>query len=76
MPKHSRTYDPPREDLTGRIFGRLTVIERCDYSMCGTIWRCRCACGNEAEVKATRLRAGTTKSCGCLKYKKSKGGIL
>lgn len=55
---------PPREDLTGRVFGRLTVIEsvkdRPGY------WRCKCECGNETDVKYDYLVYGHTKSCGCL----------
>ena len=55
-------------DMTGRIFGRLTVIgkgkERSKY---GTLrWLCRCECGKTKEISGITLRSGTTKSCGCL----------
>lgn len=56
----------PGEDLTGRTFDRLTVIERCDYSITGAIWRCRCRCGMLKDVRATHLRNGNVRSCGCL----------
>ena len=59
----------PCEDLTERTFGLLTVLSRCDYSMTGAIWRCKCACGNEVDVRATQLRNGNRKSCGCLNRK-------
>ena len=59
----------PAEDLTGRVFGRLTVMYRCEYSMCGAVWHCRCACGNETDARGTQLRNGSKKSCGCIRRK-------
>ena len=55
------------KDLTGRVYGYLTAVEntgqkdRHDY-----IWRCRCRCGKEVNLPATRLLTGNTLSCGCL----------
>lgn len=64
----------PRKDLTGRIFGRLTVIEQVeDYvSPQGkhhTQWRCKCNCKEENYIYATtnNLRNGHQSSCGCLR---------
>lgn len=55
-----------RSDLTGRRFGRLTVLE---YVFAPhtkeTIWRCICDCGNETLVQATNLISGHVTSCGC-----------
>lgn len=54
-------------DLTGRKFGRLTVIGRDTTRPKGkTWWRCRCDCGNESIVWAANLLNGHTASCGCL----------
>lgn len=54
-------------DLTGRVFGRLTVIsitnKRVHRSVC---WFCRCSCGNEVIIRSDCLMTGGTKSCGCL----------
>ena len=66
-------------DLTGRRFGRLTVIERSgtykseedSFSSFAT-WRCRCDCGNESVVISANLLHGYTRSCGCLRAEKSK----
>lgn len=57
----------PCEDLTGRRFGHLVVEYRCDWSMCGAVWHCRCEnCGGSADVRASALRNGSRISCGCL----------
>ena len=48
--------------ITGKIFGRLTVLRRL-----GQYHRCQCTCGKEVVVRTDRLRSGTTKSCGCLR---------
>lgn len=54
-------------DLTGRKFGRLTVIEEAGRDKFGAVlWRCRCDCGNESIVLSNSLRRGNTLSCGCL----------
>lgn len=59
------------EDLTGRVFGRLTVIEQAeDYITPGDgrhrhRWRCRCTCGNEVIITGQVLKSGGSKSCGC-----------
>jgi len=59
-------------DLTGRRFGRLTVIKRAgSYHPPGRawvnepLWLCRCDCGQEAVVIGHNLRGGRTISCGC-----------
>lgn len=58
-------------DLTGKSFGRWTVIERApdQISPCGyhnVMWRCRCDCGKEKNVRGKILINGSSKSCGCL----------
>ncbi len=53
-------------DLTGKRFGKLTVIKRVDDKRQGTFWLCRCDCGNEKIAETRNLRRGLTQSCGCL----------
>lgn len=58
-------------DLTGQVFGRLTVLNRAeDYiSPSGSKrvrWHCKCECGNETTVTGDLLKKGKTRSCGCL----------
>ena len=59
------------EDLTGRKFGRLTVVAYDRTSDHGdTYWWCKCDCGNPKLISVIRhsLIRGTTKSCGCLAH--------
>lgn len=53
-------------NLQGKVFGRLTVIERADTDKNGhALWLCKCSCGNEKVISSTNLKEGKTKSCGC-----------
>jgi hypothetical protein len=56
------------EDLRGMTFGKLTVLYDFPfYSKNNYIaWTCICDCGNKKVVEARQLKAGNTKSCGCL----------
>jgi hypothetical protein len=55
------------KDLTGKTFGRLTVLRFGPYHENGRIrWVCQCTCGNQTLVTAKDLVNGHTKSCGCL----------
>lgn len=57
-------------DLTGEKFGKLTVVKRVtNETKNGVFWLCKCDCGNESVVKASNLRSGSTKSCGCIRKK-------
>jgi len=60
-------------DLTGRKFGRWTVIRR-SYPNRRTrsMWLCKCECGKEKIVYGQDLRTNHTQSCGCLKTEKSR----
>lgn len=51
-------------DLKGHRFGRLTAQEIKQHRP--VVWRCLCDCGQETYVPSITLRAGKTKSCGCL----------
>ena len=59
-------------DLTGRIFGQFTVIERVKIpGEHESHWKCKCTCGNEIIVIAGNLKKGTSKSCGCTAHERS-----
>lgn len=54
-------------DLTGFVFGRLTVTNRAENASNGDIrWNCQCECGNKTVPRGMSLRRGETNSCGCL----------
>ena len=56
------------EDLTGKRFGRWTVISKADStSDWRTRWNCICDCGTKAVVQGGNLRNGKSVSCGCYK---------
>ena len=58
-----------RDDITGQVFGRLTVIKPLDeFTNTGRrLWLCQCECGNLTKTCSYYLRIGDTKSCGCAK---------
>lgn len=53
-------------DLTGQRFGRWTVIKYAGYKN-GVMWRCKCDCGSEKDIRSDHLRYGKSTSCGCFK---------
>lgn len=54
-------------DLTGHVYGRLTVVRRTDRKIGNMwVWECLCSCGTTKESPIGDLRSGHTKSCGCL----------
>lgn len=59
-------------DLTGRRFGRLTILRRGGSYRSEPKWVCACDCGNELEVRSGALRRGNTESCGCLNADRSR----
>lgn len=55
------------KDLTGNIYGRLTVLQRTGSDKNGHVrWLCRCECGKEKIIFGSNLVRGLTLSCGCL----------
>lgn len=60
------------EDLTGRKFNRLTVIDRASdivekNGRKRAAWNCVCDCGAKVIVRGYNLKKGNIKSCGCYK---------
>ena len=56
-------------DLKGERFGILTVIKESGRVKwkggSRRLWLCKCDCGKEHTVRASDLKNGSTKSCGC-----------
>lgn len=63
-------------DLTGHVYGRLTVLGRAERKKGRLAWYCQCSCGTASTVAADDLRSGHAKSCGCLalEVRKTQGG--
>ncbi len=53
------------EDLSGRVFGYLTVLVRDVARQRRVYWSCVCLCGAVKSVAACEIKSGKTKSCGC-----------
>lgn len=61
-----------RKDLTGHVFGRLTVqgfshSVRIEGGTTYSVWDCLCVCGNTKKVRQSNLQSGSIRSCGCWK---------
>ena len=57
---------PPRkytEDLTGRVFGKLTITGRSKRG--NRWWVAACSCGNVRVLAQHELQQGRYASCGC-----------
>lgn len=52
--------------MIGKVFGRLTVIDKAPKTDKNSKWNCICSCGNRTVVRGSNLKAGQTRSCGCL----------
>lgn len=60
------------KDLTGKKFGRLTVIKleyikKYSYGTLAYYYLCKCDCGKYKIVKSNNLKNKHVQSCGCLK---------
>lgn len=59
-------------DLSGKRYGRLTVVSRVDDHITPSgrhhlKWKCICDCGNEIVTRGDALKDGRTQSCGCVR---------
>jgi hypothetical protein len=59
-------------DLSGRKFGRWTVLRADKKNSPRRKWQCRCVCGKLRSVDSHSLKSGTSKSCGCLRTEELK----
>lgn len=55
----------PRNDLVGKVFGRLGVIGGPHGTGNQKAWQCQCSCGNIKWIVQRSLIGNNTKSCGC-----------
>ena len=52
-------------DLSGKKFGRVTVVKRVENKNNRVAYLCKCDCGNELIVNSGSLLRNHTRSCGC-----------
>lgn len=59
-----------RVDLTGKRFGRWTVVSESNLRDCNgnIMWNCKCDCGRQKTVSGNSLRKGCSTSCGCYNH--------
>jgi ribosomal protein S27E len=55
-----------KNDLTGKVFGRWTVIKLDRKEKRSSFWEVKCECGTIKVVYRGSLTTGRSKSCGCL----------
>lgn len=54
-----------KEDLTGKVFGKLTVESFVPDSSRYFKWLCICECGKRKVIMSQSFKKGVTVSCGC-----------
>lgn len=52
-------------DLTGQIFGRLTVVGYSHHKKSRGFWHTQCSCGREKIIDGYNMKMGKIQSCGC-----------
>ena len=53
------------EDLAGKRYGKLTVLEYSFSKNKKRYWKCKCDCGNIVYDSTNALNSGNSTSCGC-----------
>ena len=80
--KASKNAQNKRADLTGQVFGKLTVLyHTADYIQPSgqhkQMVHCICECGKECDVRVSDIKSGNTKSCGCFQeYSRGKNQFV
>ena len=63
-----------KKDLTGKKFGKLSVLAKTNNRADGgsVVWLCKCDCGNIVEISSKKLVNGLAVSCGCYQKERQK----
>lgn len=66
--RRERASEALSADLTGQVFGQLTVLGKAEHQRKngGIWWTCHCSCGRSYDCPATLLTQGKRTHCGCL----------
>lgn len=74
--KNNKLSELKLKDLSGKIFGKLSVIKKHEKRSINNrvLWECLCECGNVCIISGDQLNRGSkggngipTRSCGCLR---------
>ena len=69
--------NPKKLDLSGEVYGRLTVLSMAERGKHGQArCLCRCVCGVEKTTDAGPLRRGVVVSCGCLRNERARVNVV
>lgn len=60
-----------KDNIINKKFNSLKVVAFSCIKKTHAYWMCQCECGEWKEVRASHLKSGTIKSCGCLNRKRS-----
>lgn len=68
-------------DLTGRVYGSLTVIKQAEGQISPSgrhhkMWLCKCECGNFKVINGENLKRGLAQSCGCYQKKQASAACI
>lgn len=67
----------PKNDLTGRRFGKLVVLEQDkERSIKCSYWKCKCDCGTIKSINGSSMTTGVQVSCGCVRHDRLSLGRL
>ena len=67
----------PKTDISGKIFGRLTVIAFSHWDKrYNQYWECLCSCGKKKIIQFGNLVSKATRSCGCFNSEVSRKRLL
>lgn len=59
------------KNISGNVYGKLTVIEFAGINNHKAYWLCECECGNRKTFPYGNLKYNNTSSCGCGHYEKT-----
>ena len=65
--------------LIGKAFGQLRVLSFSHVDKGNSFWDCLCSCGRKTKIRASSLKLGYSKSCGCyrvLRRDKGESGLM
>ena len=71
--RKENAYKANSHDLTGKVFGELTVLHKAENQRKngGVWWTCRCSCGNLYDVPGSLLVTGKRTDCGRKNHEKN-----